>query len=350
MKTQIITKITDAGMIGTIDKYGIKTPGDLESNDLLMFDEASLLLDQHIRGFPKETAKYLCKALDTIGKNEVRKKLAYGELQYIPKCSIFLVSTPPNKIDTNLITEGLFPRLMCAYRHLTIKHTFLIREEIIKRMGLTREQIDKMEADISKNYEEVVSYLKKVKKHFKDEKLFTLTNEAIDEYHKINKELKVTLEKYPIDTQDLLDNFTTRFMLNFSRIAAHHAALNFTTNVSLDDMQYAEELLLPQWNSLLTLIDRLVDTKKMIDTVITRAIVEFLDKHGGETWSPDVIKHAMVKSGKSHETINKIIQRLVKEGVVVRVYEGKRMKMMLVKPAEDGQDGVVQPVKAQKSK
>lgn len=326
--------ISVPGAVGSIGKKGKITQGDFEVYEVIACDEAAHIIDPLMRGYDKGIVPQIRKALNPIGDNLLSKTVAYGKFDYTPKFSLFLVTTPPSKLDINLITEGLLSRMLVIYRDLTLDQTFKIREEIINRMTVSAQQhgFDKMNEQ--QLYQKVVSDLRNVKEFFKNKTQFSVPDSNKQKLHDINRKLTEQLYPYPSHTRELLDNFTNRFMLNYTRIAAHHAALDLRTDVNDTDLAYADKLLTEEWANLLAFVDKHIQARKSPESIITQSIIEYLKEHRGRALSSEVKEYAMKRSGKSEPTVNSVVIKLEDGKIVRRVYQGKELWMILLNPTK----------------
>lgn len=206
IKVVTLTEYTTAGLIGSIDTDAIKhnkkyqlsenlpsrmvgkvlqeyqdpvVKGDLANYDILIFDEAKLLL------LPSHHTQNLLSVLQPVldYPGYVRKKLS-SEVAIEYECNPTMIATtyPFERMSGVLMEQGFFQRLALFSKNFTT-------EEIFSRLKQARKTLSGQPTE--KLYNEMITIFKNKMKNLKKYKEVTLSNGSIkrmDEFEEILKE------------------------------------------------------------------------------------------------------------------------------------------------------------------
>ncbi|MFQ6118723.1 MAG: hypothetical protein ACE5KE_02425 [Methanosarcinales archaeon] len=272
-------EITEAALIGSFTKDPGKKPvketGLMEKfadGGIIHFDEADCFLSSQEKEYNKNLLSYIQTALNTIGspQNRINKDLKYGSIDYFPKCSFSFTTYPIKTKMMDVLKRGFFQRIMPYCKILTKKEWDELVERIIDMMYerhkkmedekwkkiLAREavQIDKL---ISKLLE-VKSY---VEKNFKGKRI-VWEDGVKEKLNEINKKISRRLFLIGGDVGELFDTFRVRTINEIHRVAIHKAFLDKRLIISVEDIEYAESLMLKVFNSLLGTVINLEEVVK----------------------------------------------------------------------------------------
>ncbi|NQE45045.1 hypothetical protein C5S31_03355 [ANME-1 cluster archaeon GoMg2] len=240
------------------DKQYIQNYGYLKS-DYLLFDDANILLTAKENNY-EESRRYICRALDPIGRNEIYKRLVDNmpeeSLTYVPECSISMC-IQPTFLPEGVVAGGLMRRFMIVYVRLF--GTMVDRpDEFHARLHSNRDR----EQDIAA----VIGYYKKIVNRCDGD--FTFTEKAIDEIERLHIELITIAKTHSAKGRNYTDRLAFGLQDILIKMAAIQAFSCCRTEINESDVQLGYMDLFEFYCSTLDFIEH--------------KILGFLDY--GETW------------------------------------------------------------------
>jgi len=211
-----ITTLTDAGLIGTIDQdvkkrniekkkdvgdEGYISPiikGDLGNFDIIFFEESKKIVSRSV--MTEDLLLILQEALDDPGK--VRKKLAHKEaVEYECHASLFATTYFIKEIDTILLDQGFFQRILIYLKDMTLSENRNLRSDIIELYKSLPKTIEEYHFRLKLLADRLNSYNR-------EKVLLTLDDGAIKTLHEYNKQFHRLIKVYKDDKLRILMGFS----------------------------------------------------------------------------------------------------------------------------------------------
>ena len=236
----------------------IPNPGYLK-HDYLLFDDANILLTSRETTY-EESRRYICRALDPIGRNEVYKRLVDNtpeeSLSYIPECTIAMCIQPVY-LPEDVVSGGLMRRFMPIY--VPLFGTMLDREEEFHARIHANKDREELIKELIKFYKRIIDSC---------DNEFTFTEKPISEIEKLHKELIAVARNHSEKGRNYTDRIAFSLQDTLVRMASIQALSCCRTEVNEFDVQLAYLDLFEFYASTLDYIEN--------------KVLGFLDY--GETW------------------------------------------------------------------
>ena len=223
----------------------IPNPGYL-NQDYIIFDDANILLTSREPSY-EESRRYICRALDPIGRNEIFKRLVDNlpdeSLSYEPKCTMSLF-VQPVYIPETVVDSGLMRRFIPIYVRLF--GTMIDRSEAFEARLHAKN-------DREKQLSLFLDYLKMLIERC--DKEFTFTQNAISAITILHREMLSIARGHSIKGRNFTDRVAFSIQDVLVRMAAIQAIAAFRTEVRERDVQLAYIDLFEFYASTLDFID-----------------------------------------------------------------------------------------------
>ena len=198
--------------------------------DFFLLDDANNLLTARETNY-EESRRYICKALDPIGRNMIYKRLVDntpGEsLSYLPECTIAMC-IQPTYLPEDVIAGGLMRRFMPIY---------------VPLFGTMVDREDEFHARLyaNKDHEELINKLRYFYKQIIDggDNEFTFSDNAIAEIEKSHKELIAVAKNHSEKGRNYTDRVAFPLQDTLVSMACIQALSCFRTGVNEFDVQLA---------------------------------------------------------------------------------------------------------------
>jgi len=261
-----LTEASDAGLVGTIDRYDnyrqeyIINEGLLKDADLVAMEEASTLFDYQSE-FSKKNLTYIqiaCNpSLDS--SSHIEKKLGRGDpIKLHPECSFLLLTYMPDKLMEALVKRGMLQRFVTIIRDIGLEE----RKHIINLM------FDNLNIKSEKSYDElhdsILDRLKIIQKVYSAGNKtiqVDITDDAKENMRAISLEFVDMIQDAAFTARQKLEEFVHRLAELIIRISIHHALLRLSRTpngrclVEVEDTTYAKLYLRPIWKRLIAWIE-----------------------------------------------------------------------------------------------
>lgn len=244
-KCVVVTKITSAGLIGSVDDKAIeynyknklkrgdkdfKDPviyGDLKNNDVLFFPEAKKLLQMNDND---DTLSDLQEALDYPGT--IRKKLRNGEMKYDCTCSLYCMTYMLFEVTETLKSQGFFQRIILRIKDFTSEENHMLREKIIDRY--------KTSSNIATIYNEKLNkFCEELKKIDNTEKTLYLDDSAIEFLKRTQHRFKKEIDKTQGSEMQVMMSFSQTIIDLSIKIGGINACLAQRNHINEGDINSA---------------------------------------------------------------------------------------------------------------
>ena len=247
--------ITDAALVGTVEeiksKKGEKSeyeivPGILDYADILIWDEAEMLLSDNPKQHAQDAVYYFQKALNPLGSKSsiISKKLAHGEwINLAPHCSLLLVAANIENLDEQVLTKGICQRLLFFPRDLSTEERVDNDMKDVEKVG----QKTVMEIDTIS----IVERLKELREQFKDVKL-EFDDGVIPLLKNKTNSLHSLISTSDEHIKNLLQSFIARYKNIILVLGVHHALMNERSNVDKSDINYGFGIVYDVFKHLIT--------------------------------------------------------------------------------------------------
>jgi len=341
LKCAIVTDITDAGLLGSIDEKAIdynnknklkegdkdyKCPviyGDLFNYDIIIFRECKKLL------IPTNTTEMLLsilqEALDEPGY--LRKKLK-SQYPIEGESTISLVATTyfMNEIEKTLVDQGFFMRVPLYVRDLSIDEVQELREGVIDMYG-KKNVIDKKK--IEKDIQSFVDNFKKVKQ---DDKILTLDDSAIERLKDINKQFFVLMRQTTGHKLNILKSLSQLIIDISVKIGGIHACLDNVDVINKNHINPAFIFIKACTDTILNKIELIESTISVKSKTINNAILNFRlclkEKNTDRICKEDFCNFLKSKGLGRNKALN-IINKLISDNYI-KVDKGEKNTKNLI--------------------
>jgi hypothetical protein len=322
-----LTDFTDSGLIGSFEPprkrsdEPHKNEGILEHADIIYLDEARILFKENVNS--KKALMYLQTGMNTIGQNRLFKAMRYGTIDFLPRFSIYSVTTPIRDIH-HYINFGFFQRQII----------FFESEDIGRRVTNLNTDIDRVSFEM--NVEEMARFRERVNKvrsrlgrGFRDIKYYAM-REKIKEGEGVKEEIRSSMESlmkvaksiYSPHVKEIAISFVSRVLENMYKLSVHSALMNKRSSVTVDDVKYAYELVLKCFKSMIRYLEEHIRTyyrDEVLDKNRKSALVRLLMvKENCEMRSGELTKELMILWESSKPTVMKYMSKLVETGFLVK--------------------------------
>lgn len=258
LKVYVITKITDAGLIGTIGRFDHKKqkyiiePGILKDADVIVMEEAGWLYDTS-SAHNEDILTYIQICCNSIHDEscQINKKLGPGAMiSFKPHASFLLLSFMPDQFMEKLLSKGMVQRFATVIRDVDF-------EERLKVLDL---YYDGLNDDSMDTYDElfldIYKRLQLLKTKFGSRQIkMKFTTQAQENLRRIATEMVELIHEASPKAKPKLKEFTIRLAEMLNKLACHHALLRYSTQVELEDTQYAKLIYTPIWRTTMAFIE-----------------------------------------------------------------------------------------------
>jgi len=233
------SRLSSAGLIGTVSPEGIKKYGDFYDLDLIIASEAGALFKSRNFDYNLDLFYQICRSQDY--NATVSNRLANGVVEYETKASLLLCSFIIEDLQLLIVEGGLFPRFLTCIKDLNMAEIAQIRNQILDNLGKTVMQditplltrLKEIQARVNWNFNfDKVRDLLKIKAKLLDEQLKALEPRFIEK-------LKI---------------FINRRDLMMVKLACHHAALELREDLDEGDVEYAFNVMTEFWQQVLDFV------------------------------------------------------------------------------------------------
>ena len=319
-----VTKITDAGLLGSIDQYAIeynyknklnedddrwKNPvivGDLGNFDLIFFDECKQLLEPQT--YNENSMQIMQEALDYPG--HVRSKLKFSyPIEYDCSCSIYATTYYLGKsIETSLLTTGFFQRMMPFMKDLTIEENEYLRLQVIAKF-----KTDKASSVLYKD--KLDFFVAKIKAIDNSARTLYLDDSAIEELRKAFQLINEEIKKTSGENLKVLMAFSQTLIDICVKIGGIHAAIAGKEFVSGRDISSSLILARAMGN---TVINKLGSTvQKSLSSADARRVLNILVGIGSRTTTMNLVAEVCIGLRISKRKAYNLVRRLVNENYLL---------------------------------
>ncbi len=258
LKVYAITKITDAGLIGTIGRFDHKKqkyiiePGILKDADVIVMEEAGWLYDTN-SPHNEDILTYIqicCNALED-KSCLINKKLGPGAIiNFKPHASFLLLSYMPEQFMEKLLSKGMIQRFGTVIRDVDYEERLRVLDLYYDGLNVeSKETYDELFISIYKR-------LQLLKTKFGSGQIkMTFTPKAQENLRRISKEMFEMMHDASPKAKPKLKEFTIRLAEMLNKLSCHHALLRYSTQVELEDTQYAKLIYTPIWRTTMAFIE-----------------------------------------------------------------------------------------------
>lgn len=261
-----LTEATDAGLVGTIDRWDEKSKeyvineGLLKDADLIAMEEASTLFDFQ-SDFSKKNLTYIQIAcnphLDS--SSHIEKKLGRGEpIKLHPTCSFMLLTYMPDKLMSALVKRGVLQRFITIIRDIGLEERKFLLNLLFDNINYkSAKEYDKMHLSILNRLDVVKKTFSAGKKNTEVE----ITDDAKENMRYISEKFLRMIQDATPTAREKLEEFVHRLGEMVVKISIHHALLRLSETssgrclVEVEDTNYAKLYLQPIWRRLICWIE-----------------------------------------------------------------------------------------------
>ncbi|OGM01673.1 hypothetical protein A3K72_00630 [Candidatus Woesearchaeota archaeon RBG_13_36_6] len=267
MLTYTLTEATDAGLVGTIDRFDevrkeyIYSEGMLADADHICMEEANWLFDQKAQ-HSKNVLLYVQIACNSIFDSscKIQRKLGHGELiEVSPQCSFFLLTYKPDSLMEVLLKRGIIQRFIVVIKDVGLEE----RVKVLNTMFNKLNYVSAEEKEVT--YLSIVKRLLTIKNIYWNDKhdtvgkrkpyRFDITDDAKENMRRVTAEMVDLIQDASPRARQKLEEFIHRWSEILIRISIQHAILRLSWQVEVEDVQYAKLHLLPVWRKLMAYLE-----------------------------------------------------------------------------------------------
>lgn len=361
---QMVTEITDAALIGSCDEvkfYDATKKGNVVENrvkrgaldptrdpadrmiiNIVVMSEADILFSGIASEYKKNAMLYYQIAMNTMGTedNKIGKKLVNGDwIEFNPDCSFLFISYPPDNFYETIVKRGFLQRMIILFNTFTTDDRIGVAKSLTESLGVKH--------STQAEYDDLIKRLAYVNEFWagKEEIHVTIDPQAKKILSRLVDEFFVQFEgtgEYP---RKKLEEFSQRWIEHAWRLAWHHMLLRLDTTITLEDVGYAKNYILPVWKELIALLEEGItpprDSERLWRTQLSEAIKLYQQtiKADKTKKMKDPIRRAEFVRQLAHsdywsvsnKTSNQRITRMEQEGWFERTYEGTAPMIRLIK-------------------
>lgn len=315
-----VTKITDAGLLGSIDHYAIeynykhkltedderwKNPvviGDLGNYDIIFFDECKQLLEPQT--YNENSMQIMQEALDYPG--HVRSKLRFNyPIEYDCSCSIYATTYYLGQsIETSLLTTGFFQRMMPYMRDMTIEENEALRMAIIQKFRTT-----KLSPEL---YNDMLQYfVAKIRQISNTEKVIYLDDSAVSYLDKVFRLFNEEIRKCSGESLKILMAFSQTIIDICTKVGGIHAVLDGRDFVRASDIASSFVLARAMGNTVINKLSGIEQKNEALSS--SRRVRNILLMFGGRLPTMSLVNEVCAKTGLGKNKAHMLLKRLVRE-------------------------------------
>ena len=325
-----------------------------EVSDIIMVREAKTIFSTHRRE-NSNIIGYQNTAMESIwSEHKIVKYLNAGKISCESEASFIETTYPTEDFDYELLVSGNLRRFLVYYNPIPLSKKIMNVQIGLDKLQKNEEEYQKFDktwglitgGDNSKAMELIVSYIIDKYLYYYNNKtsdegkiILSFDNDAVEEMKRYITEKMTKFGEYPEEFSSIVSSIFTTYSDTALAIAAHRAILNNKTNVSLEDIKYAEELITKITDSVINFAstifakiykDKYTKLEKSHAHQWRYVYVETLKKYN---WSLDYDKFAKIvkntyatfgvegKRTVTDAAIRKNLKKLQEEGIVSLQYE-----------------------------
>jgi len=282
LKSELTTKMTDAGLLGSVDKKGNLIFGALSNDNVIYWDEGSVLFRDD--NFTSGTRDTLQMALDEKGggMGQVSKRLGSipNPISYPSRTTLIAGSYLTPSMNKTIFNEGLFQRLYLTFKEYTYDDLRVLRRQVmeLKRIDKFRD-IDPIVKKINEIIYQLVDFCNRTYSKSGHTNNIRFNEGMLTEFYDMLDKMIEAKTKGAFDDkgrQDILNTFSNRAMLCADKFAAQHAILFKKPEVELDDYKYGVEMAGQHLDSIYKILECVgkvqYDTKKNYENIVIECL------------------------------------------------------------------------------
>lgn len=364
---RVITEITDAALIGTSSEKrvydstkkqmvventierGALDPTEEEGREpphIIAMNEADILFSANTSEFKKNAMLYYQIALNTMGTedNKLAKKLAHGDwIEFNPNCSLMLMSYPPDSFYETIVKRGFLQRMIILYNEFTTEDRIEVAKELTKMLDTN--------TDNKEDVNDLVERLNFINEYWsnKDCSKITIQKEALKVLITLVDEFFNQFQGISEYPRKKLEEFSQRWIEHIWKISWHHMILRLDNTLTLEDVGYAKNYVIPVWKDLIGLLEEGIvqpsDSKRSWKVKVTDAVRLYKsilrkdrEKEKGKDNNGMISRANFVNAlastdfwGTSYKTASTRIRKMEDEGIFERKYIGTAPMIRLLK-------------------
>jgi len=359
---QIITEITDAALIGTTETEKVYNPekkgmevinrierGALDPTvedghrvvDIVVMNEADILFSGAMSEFKKNAMLYYQIALNPMGTedNKLAKKLSRGEwVEFNPECSLFFMSYPPDSFYETIVKRGFLQRMVIIFNIFSTQDRIAVSKELTSMLNTKRTP--------ESEYNDVIRRLAAVNQFWagKEEVEIKIDPKAKKVLNRLVDEIFVPFDGIADYPRQKLEEFTQRWIEHAWKIAWHHMILRMDTTITLEDVGYAKNYIIPLWKELIGVLEEGISAPREHDRAHKQYVTEAVKLYQSTCKKAKLDKGTPISRAKfiktlatsdfwsvSGKTASQRIRRMEDEGLFERTYRGTAPMIALKK-------------------
>lgn len=265
---------TDAVLLGSFERiegepepnqiFGILDPNKRPQVNLLMMNEAILILDTKKTDWNKDYMTYYQIVMNPIGTpdNRIEKtNLSMGGqiITINPVVSLFLTTYPPDKLLETITKAGFIQRMITLYNI----QTFEERKDHWKTMTA---KTGKM-GDKSPLIAEIVNALKYINQYYRKNPFIIMSDETSANLQMVMRQIFEPLDKVNDAMREHLADFVPRIYDNLIKLAYHHAMCRLSPIVENKDVLYGLKIMRPAW---LRMIEYMEESDEIVEPTLRK--------------------------------------------------------------------------------
>lgn len=335
-----VTKITDAGLLGSIDQFAIeynyknklsedddrwKNPvvvGDLGNFDLIFFDECKQLLEPQV--YNENSMQIMQEALDYPG--HVRSKLRFNvPIEYDCSCSIYATTYYLGKsIETSLLGTGFFQRNMPYMKDVSIEENNSLRRRIIQKFNTSKKN--------QEVYNDMLNYfIHRVKSINNSPRIIYLDNSAISELDNVFSLFNEEIKKSSGEALKILMSFSQTVIDICTKIGGINSIIEERAFINASNIS-SSYIMAKSMSD--TIINKLSLTEQKTDNSYNaKRVKNILILSGGKLSTSSLVDEVRDKLEVGRRKAHALIKKLINENYLREELGDGNTKFIL--PAED---------------
>lgn len=240
-----------------------------EDGGILFFDEAGLFMRHEQKEYNPGILEYIQGATNEYYEpNSVLTRNLKGiSIKVHPYVSIAMITFPIENKVLDLLKRGFFQRIFPYFRILTRDEWLQLQKLYNKKLyeGLRMNieskswNLDIEEKKYKNEIDNLVKSLLDVK-NFAMNKKITIEHGALDFLNNVSEEINNKISSTSKDIQEYLNTFRIRSINNIIKISTHRALINKRTEIKVEDLEYASNLVK---NIIFSLIEQIEGLKEV---------------------------------------------------------------------------------------
>ena len=300
MRYQPVTKVTDSGLIGTINDEKKIEYGWLHQThgiNILAATEGSVILQDRPPKEAMNVMDLLQITMNTMGSKDsvIAKKIGFGEaIEFQPTTSLFFTTYVPTNLTDIVLQRGLLQRMYVVSNTTTLD----MRRKVIDE--LHKDLMNPKARATGSAEESIVERLKNISKYYAGRDTIPFSKGAVEKLSSYTTAMFDMIRNAEPFLQEKLGEFISRLDAQQTRLSFQFAAMNKHDTVEPFDAQIVYDLHTSvQFYQLISFLERVIDvpvpwrnkfylTKERVLTTIKR--MEnidgkwFLDEATGQKW------------------------------------------------------------------